>query len=442
MDNHQVILPSPQLKKTSSMHGLISSEEDDHDPPAMEHPPPAMEHPPSPHSSKSQSPSINPASPKPYPEPYSVPPHDTPATPVKEETSFHVPVPPPLPRPYPAHKISIWHRLLYPTGVTPRHRKYEHWVGRIGFGAKGLVYSFVGGMTCASATKLTDEQNGSPQGAFILIGDFPAGPVLLLVMLAALGCYIAWRWWEFFTFQGADATFGPFKNFFAYRLSPLISGCVYVAYSYYIIEILAHKNKPTCYPECWRSSVIGKIGLVLFGTAFAIACLTQLLNVFTKKWHPEMNWERCNKYEKWVLLILGHSGFMGRSGLFIFVSILMFRALRGSVKSAQIGNTIANGLSQFIGTGAGQAFMFIFGFLTLMYGIFALLCARYRYFPTPPPSGIPLYYRHSEAEARAATIAIEGENGAERGGVRMHNLDERGSVVHSPTRPHVTLHPV
>jgi hypothetical protein len=56
-------------------------------------------------------------------------------------------------------------------------------------------------------------------------------------------CYIAWRWWECFTFQGADATFSPFKNFFAYRLSPFVSGCVYIAYSYYIIKILINDDK-------------------------------------------------------------------------------------------------------------------------------------------------------------------------------------------------------
>eukprot|EP00026_Physarum_polycephalum_P008805 Phypoly_transcript_08906.p1 GENE.Phypoly_transcript_08906~~Phypoly_transcript_08906.p1 ORF type:complete len:371 (+),score=37.56 Phypoly_transcript_08906:174-1286(+) len=321
-----------------------------------------------------------------------------------EPSTPHTPNSEPVPRLFPVpHNTSFWHKILYPQGVTPKHRKYEHWVGRIGFGAKGLVYSFVGGMTCASASRLTGEVNGSPQGAFILIGDFPGGDGWLLVMLLALSCYVAWRWWEFFTFQGADATFSPFKNFFAYRLSPFISGCVYVAYGFYIIEILANRNKPTCYPECWRHSVLGKIGLVLFGTAFAIACLTQLLNTFTKKWHPEIEWTKCNKYEKWLLLVFGHAGFMGRSGLFVFVSILMFRALRGTVH--QSGNTIANGINQFIGTGAGRAFMFIFGFLTLMYGIFAILCTRYRYFPTPPPSGIPLHFRHSEAKPTDATIA-------------------------------------
>jgi len=215
-----------------------------------------------------------------------------------------------------------------------------------------------------------------------------------------------------FTYQGADATFSPFKNFFGYRLSPFISGCVYVAYSFYIIQILAHKNEPSCYPECWRYSNLGKAGLVLFGVAFSIACITQLINAFTRKWHSEINWGICSKYERYVLLFLGHTGFVGRAGLFLFVSILMFRALAGHVH--QTGNTLSSGINQFIGTGAGRVFMFIFGLLTLLYGLFAILCTRYRFFPTPPPSGTPLVYRHEDADAnmymgRAVTV-VRDEN--------------------------------
>lgn len=229
-------------------------------------------------------------------------------------------------------------------------------------------------------------------------------------------CYIAWRWWECFMFQGADATYSPFKNFFQYRLSPFVSGCVYVAYSYYLIETLAHHNKVSCYPNCWRNTFIGRVGLALFGTAFSIACLTQLLNAFTKKWHPEINWRRCNKIEKWLLLVFGHVGFVGRAGLFLFVSVLMFRAFRDPVPEG--GNTIANGINQFVDTQVGRGFMYIVGSVTVVYGVFALLCTRYRFFPTPPPSGIPLFSR------------LHVQQGMEmRGSVIINN--KTGTVVYS-----------
>ena len=41
----------------------------------------------------------------------------------------------------------------------------------------------VGGMICASARRIYGEINGSPQGAFVLIGDFPVGGKALLVVM-------------------------------------------------------------------------------------------------------------------------------------------------------------------------------------------------------------------------------------------------------------------
>lgn len=69
--------------------------------------------------------------------------------------------------------------------------------------------------------------------------------------------------------------------------------------------------------------------------------------------------------------------------------------------------------------------MFIFGFLTLMYGVFAVLCTRYRFFPTPPPSGIPLYFHHGSSEIRMADLA-KGLDSEERGekGVTMREKEE------------------
>ena len=61
------------------------------------------------------------------------------------------------------------------------------------------------------------------QGAFILVGNNSFGYPLLIVMAIGVFTYTAWRFWEGITGQGSDDAFGPFKNFFRYRLSPLVS---------------------------------------------------------------------------------------------------------------------------------------------------------------------------------------------------------------------------
>ncbi|KAJ3181694.1 hypothetical protein HDU87_000712 [Geranomyces variabilis] len=284
------------------------------------------------------------------------------------------------------------HRLRRPHGVSPRWKRLERIIGRVGFAAKGVVYGFVGGMTCASASKLHEGLENSPQGAFVMIGSAPSGSWALFVMLLSLWCYSIWRFWEFLTYQGRDLTFSKSKNFFRFRLSPLVSGCVYIAYSYYILTMLLNRYKnrsPSCYPNCWRDTTLGTVMLVLMGTAFMIATITQLQNAFTNKWHSEINWNLCKtKVGRYMLLGLGHVGFLGRAGIFLFVGILMFKALKHPVK--QSGDTIADGLGQLMdGNDFMVAIMMIVGLCTTAYGLFALLNSRYRHFPTPPPSGQP-----------------------------------------------------
>lgn len=41
-------------------------------------------------------------------------------------------------------------------------------------------------MSCASARRIYGEVNGSPQGAFVLIGDFGYGKAVLVIMLLGI----------------------------------------------------------------------------------------------------------------------------------------------------------------------------------------------------------------------------------------------------------------
>ncbi|KAJ3022894.1 hypothetical protein HKX48_004937 [Thoreauomyces humboldtii] len=303
-------------------------------------------------------------------------------------------------------KARIIERLLRPRGVSLRFARFEGWVGRIGFGAKGIVYGMIGGMTVTAAARAKGHPNGSnesPQGAFILLGGLDPSGALLIILMLALWCYILWRFWEFATAQGADATFGPYKNFFSYRLSPLVSGCVYCAYSGYILRLFVQRDLQAddagCYPNCWRMSVLGRMGLVLFGVAFTIAAITQLQNALTKKWHVEVKWSRCRtRFEEYLILFTGHVGFLGRAAVFLFVGVLMFKALKGEV--VQEGNTLSNGINQLLDADlGGLVAMMAVGVMLVLYCGFALLMMRYRAFPTPPPSGRPLYPRAAAVAA-------------------------------------------
>lgn len=59
------------------------------------------------------------------------------------------------------------HDFVHPAGVKNKHKPIVKWLGRIGFVAKGCVYGIIGGMTCASAARLTlpgtADDDASPQ---------------------------------------------------------------------------------------------------------------------------------------------------------------------------------------------------------------------------------------------------------------------------------------
>ena len=83
------------------------------------------------------------------------------------------------------------------------------------------------------------------QGAFILVGNNSFGYPLLVVMAVGVFTYAAWRFWEGITGQGSDDAFGPFKNFFRYRLSPLVSVSA--------VSHKSHDKKPfLCFQSCCK----------------------------------------------------------------------------------------------------------------------------------------------------------------------------------------------
>ncbi len=79
-----------------------------------------------------------------------------------------------------------------------------------------------------------------------------------------------------------------------------------------------------------------------------------------------------SRSERAQLLSAGHIGFLGRSGVFLFVAILMFRTIANPDINNTDETTIGNALSQLQKTNAGRACLFILGFFLVVYGTFAV----------------------------------------------------------------------
>ncbi|KAI9299088.1 hypothetical protein K502DRAFT_338960 [Neoconidiobolus thromboides FSU 785] len=292
-------------------------------------------------------------------------------------------------------------RFLLPSGTKRKHRWIVTLLGRIGFTAKGVIYSILGGLCCASAldepTPEGTGSNESPQAVFILLaGAQQIGIPLLVVMSVGLLFYSTWRFWEAATGQGSDKTFSRKKNFFKYRLSPFVSGAVYLSYLSYIIQVMVklhiyHKNNQevstsdNCFPNCWNTTPYGRAGIIIIGIAFLIATITQLIPAFSTTFHKDLKVHLYPNYIKYTVLTLGHIGFLGRAGVFLMVAILMFKASSDDIDVGKY--TVGAALDQLRANRGTKAILFIIGLFLVFFGAFAILNVKFKYFPTRPNSG-------------------------------------------------------
>ena len=300
--------------------------------------------------------------------------------------------------------------LEHPPQIDRKHRRLIGNIGRVGFATKGLIYAMIGGLLIRSAAERRSETNQSPQGVFVLISSEPgsSGTVYLSLVLIGLLLYVIWRLAEGLTGQGYDSTFSKKKNFFKFRLAPLISAAVYISYAVYVITLLRQpKNAQgstnntqelsntgggsgACFPLCWRRTPAGTFGLVLLAIAFSIATLTQLALAVKTKFLAEMNkgkLQRTNRFVRWTVITIGRLGYLGRAFLFFAVAYFFWRLVAGTDPTLNDGQpTMSQALNGFTSASYAPYFMSIVGSLVLLYALFTLLSIYFRVFPTPPPS--------------------------------------------------------
>eukprot|EP00877_Chromochloris_zofingiensis_P010483 jgi/Chrzof1/5689/Cz16g11230.t1 len=288
-------------------------------------------------------------------------------------------------------------RVSHPKQVGHRHLKLLAWVGRAGWCGKAVVYASLGGLACKSAMQYEDSSSigTSPQGAFILLDTTAGiGTGLLIVLAICLLSYILWRFWEALSGQGYDSHFSPAKNFFKYRISPFVSGAVYVTYLVFIVKIIKSEvsgevvmgmDKNSSWPMDWRYTVIGRVGLAFVGIGFCIATCIQLSGVLLKKWHADYREDLPPKII-YPIFALGHIGFLGRAGAFLTMAVLFFKYASEIEYRAPADSTMVANAFQQLDHKDLAPLMFIIGFLLIVYGLFAVLSAYARVFPTLAPS--------------------------------------------------------
>ncbi|KAI9011849.1 hypothetical protein CLU79DRAFT_771599 [Phycomyces nitens] len=293
---------------------------------------------------------------------------------------------------------------FYLGGISDKHKKILTFVGRCGFIAKGVVYGIIGVLSCTNVTGAWtpngSQNNESPQGAFLLLGGIPyVGRPILVILAIGLLTYIIWRFWEAITSQGADAKMSKPANFFRYRLSPFVSGCVYVAYTYYVIRMIyetpeeqQQMTSSKSFPGSWTDSALGKAGISILGIAFMIATITQIVNSATGNFRRDLCTSEpdSRQWEAAIVNTAGRIGFAGRAAVFGTLSGFFWDSIAKRNESGA-NNVIGAAMSKLATSSGGQFFLMLTGISLVIYGVFSISNAYYKYFPTPPPSRVPMY---------------------------------------------------
>ena len=188
-------------------------------------------------------------------------------------------------------------------------------------------------------------------------------------------------------------------NFFRYRLSPIVSGLVYCGYLYYLIQMVyqtEEEQRKTAssseFPASWTDTTVGSAFVGIFGVAFLIAFITQMVNAITGNFIPDLKTcePTARKWEARTVHLFGRIGFGGRAAMFGTLSGFFWESLAERNESGEL-NVIAAAIGKLSTHAGGLFFMVLLGLGLIIYGIFAIGNAHYKYFPTPPPSRIPLY---------------------------------------------------
>lgn len=228
-------------------------------------------------------------------------------------------------------------------------------------------------------------------------------------------------------------------NFFRYRLSPFVSGCVYAVYSYYIFEILIQaseeeqqqKAASDSFPQSWDATALGRAGLGLLGIAFIIATITQVMNAITGNFAPDMR--PMSKWEMRILMLLGRIGFAGRALTFGTLSGLFWDTLANPHQDNASGrqNMVAKAISKLADSGGGRFFMMLLGIMLVIYAVFAVANAYYKLFPTPPPSRQPKFESMQNDEHRLQAVPEDYQPHKHRERIAAEILSHRRSGVGS-----------
>ncbi|WAT18318.1 DUF1206 domain-containing protein [Aurantiacibacter sp. MUD11] len=247
---------------------------------------------------------------------------------------------------------------------------------RVGYFSRAILYSVVGLIALTSAGKIA----AGTDGAFRAIEDFPAGSLVLWLMVVGLSAYGLFRLASFafdIENQGAD-TVG-----WAKRIGHAGSGIghfalAYAAFEFATTEGSSGQDSAQAAASGLLSMEFGGLVLGLLGLAFFLAALDQAKKGITGNFMHRIL-SGAPRYTRQ----LGTVGYLARTIVFAIIGWSLVNAGMMSGGSEQV-LTLGDAVATLAGNGAVFTLVAI-GMIA--FGLLSLILARYRCIPDLDPEG-------------------------------------------------------
>ena len=256
-----------------------------------------------------------------------------------------------------------------------------NWLVRVGYFSRAILYSVLGLIALTSAQQIAQGTNG----IFQAIENYPAGTIILWIMVIGLTAYALFRFCSpLFDIENN----GSDKKGWAKRIGHAGSGIGHLALAYSAYKFASSDSGGSGGSAQEAASGIlsvdfGGTALGVLGIIFFIVAVFQVKKGISGEFMHRISGQ-APPATRW----LGGAGFLARAVVYAVIGWSLFKAGFLSASAEQV-KTLGDAVASL----AGEGFIFTLTAIgLLLFGIFSLILARYRIIPElDKNAGVPSF---------------------------------------------------
>lgn len=259
-------------------------------------------------------------------------------------------------------------------------RKGKRWLvrmGRLGYGVKGIVY-IVMGVLAVIASKGYRKNPSDTQGALVTIGEAPFGRLALVIVVAGLFGYAAWR----LISAATDAERrGDSPTGASLRIGAAFRGIAYGSLGVWTLRYLTFEsagpdNKPRSVTSRVLEWPLGRWLVIAFGLSLLGYAAYQIYRALSNKFLNRLALNEAGKKTQESIRIVGKFGIVARALVFGMIGLLFVNS--GWTYDPSKAGGISKSLAEIAQQPWGGVLYQAVAFGLIGFGLFQIATARFR----------------------------------------------------------------